>query len=53
MKQDTLEMRQFFPKELDLLVELGGFKIAQRYGSWDLGPDKQDDYKQIYVLKLR
>ena len=53
LKNDTLEMRQFFPKELDLLVELGGFSIEQKYGNWNLEPDGPDDFKQIMVLKAK
>jgi SAM-dependent methyltransferase len=45
----TLELRCFFPCELDLLLKHHGFKIVSKYGDFDYSPFSGDAPKQICV----
>lgn len=46
-----LTMRQFFPEELKFLLRTNGFRIVESYGSWDLEPISDENFKQILVCK--
>ena len=47
-----LNMRIFFPQELDALLKLNGFNIEAKYGDFDRGPFISDSPKQIIVSHL-
>jgi hypothetical protein len=42
-----------FPREIDLLVKLSGFRVLEEYGNWDFSPYRLDTYRRIMVLKSR
>lgn len=48
-----LEMRQFFPQELDALVEYNGFEIIAKYGDTDKTPFDENPAYQHLLLKKR
>lgn len=47
-----LIMRQFFPEELKLILMTNGFQIVESYGSWDMEPISDKNFKQILVCKM-
>lgn len=49
---EELTMRLFFPRELDALLELSGFVIEDKYGSYDRRPFDSRSPKQICVCRL-
>lgn len=50
-KTDLLEMRQFFPQEINALLHSSGFKILQSFGDWDGNPISDQNFKQIIVAR--
>jgi len=46
-----LNMRCFFPQELDALFHYNGFKILKKYGSFDKKPFSSASLKQIITAK--
>jgi SAM-dependent methyltransferase len=46
---EELPMRCFFPQELDLLVQCGGFAIESKYGSFERKEFASGDMKQVVV----
>lgn len=51
LKSDSLEMRQFFPQELEQLFSASGFRITEKFGNWDRKAMGSDNFKQIIVAK--
>lgn len=51
IKEDTLEMRQFFPLEIEQLIADSGFKITEKFGAWDRSPMSTVNFKQIFVCE--
>lgn len=49
---DELEMRVFFPQELDSLVRLSGFSIEEKLGAYSGSPFQARSSKQIMVLGI-
>lgn len=49
----TFRMRQFYPQELDALLQFLGFEIVQKYGSFDMKSFSGDDEQQIIVCANR
>lgn len=47
----NLDMRIFFPQELDSYLEWNGFHIVHKFGSFAEEPFTDGSQKQIYVLK--
>ena len=47
-----LNMRVFFPQELDALLRVGGLKIEAKYGDFDESPFTSGSPKQIIRVKL-
>ena len=45
-----LNMRMYFPRELDALFRYNGFTVEQKYGGLDLRPFDADSPTQIFVL---
>jgi len=50
---EILEMRMFFPQELDGYVRFNGFEIEEKYGSYDLSEFNSTSSKQIIVAKVK
>jgi len=48
-----LNLRCFFPLELEALLHYNGFRIAAKYGDFDRSPFRSDSPKQIIVCALR
>ncbi|MEB2777347.1 class I SAM-dependent methyltransferase [Algoriphagus sp. D3-2-R+10] len=46
----NMDMRLFFPKELDSYLEWTGFNIVHKFGSFEEEAFDDDSEKQIYVL---
>ena len=53
VKVDELNMRCFFPQELDMLMHYNGFEVTQKYGNFDKSPFKSSSPKQILLLRTR
>lgn len=49
----NMDMRLFFPQELDSYLERTGFYIIHKFGSFDEEAFNNDSEKQIYVLGLQ
>jgi SAM-dependent methyltransferase len=50
---EQLNVRCFFPQELDLLVRANGFEIEEKFGNFDRRPFASGDMKQVVVCKVR
>lgn len=48
----NLDMRLFFPQELDSYLEQAGFGIVHKFGGFEEEPFDDKSEKQIYVLSL-
>lgn len=48
-RHTVLEMRQIFPQELPLLLELGGLRLESRYGEFDRSPLTGSSRRQVCV----
>jgi SAM-dependent methyltransferase len=48
-----LEMRFFYPQELEALLHYNGFTVMERYGDYDRGPLTAESRTMIYVCRLR
>ena len=48
---ENLDVRCFFPQELDQLVRANGFEIEAKYGNFEWKPFAAGDMKQIVVCK--
>ena len=46
-----LNMRCFFPQELDALLHYNGFKMLRKYGDFDLSEFTADSPKQIVICR--
>ncbi len=49
----SFEMRQFFPQEIDTLLEYNGFTIDRKYGGYDGEEFSGDSPKQLIVCTVR
>lgn len=47
-----LDMRCFYPLEMDALLKYNGFKVLCKYGSYDKKPFTAASTKQIYICAL-
>lgn len=47
----NLDMRMFFPQELDLYLELNGFDITHKFGGFSEESFNDDSEKQIFVCQ--
>jgi len=50
---DKLDMRCFFPLEMDALVKYINFVVIHKFGNFDEVPFGRNSPKQIYVCKLK
>ena len=48
---ENLDMRIFYPMELDYLLESNGFRIVDKYGDFDRSAFTPESPEQIYVCK--
>lgn len=48
----NLDMRLFFPQELDSYLERAGFNIIHKFGGFEEEPFRNESEKQIYVLSI-
>ncbi len=48
---ENLNMRMFFPQELDNYLKCSGFKIEEKYGAFDKSEFKSNSEKQIIITK--
>jgi SAM-dependent methyltransferase len=48
---DPLDVRCFFPQELDLLVRANGFSVDEKLGNFERKPFASGDMKQIVVCR--
>ena len=46
-----LNMRIFYPRELDALLTLNGLEIKEKHGNFDEAPFKSDSPKQLVICK--
>lgn len=49
----NMDMRLFFPRELDFYLERAGFDVVHKFGSFEEEAFNDDSEKQIYVLSLK
>ncbi len=49
----NLDMRMFFPKELDSRLEWNGFKIIRKFGSFEETEFDSGSEKQIFICELK
>ena len=47
----SLEMRVFFPQEMDALLHYNGYKLVAKYGDWDEAPFTSDSRLQLVVCQ--
>ena len=52
-KSFKLRVRQFFPQELDALVEYNGFEIIEKYGDNQFTPFSKKPFYQNILCKIR
>jgi len=50
-RQEELNMRCFFPQELDLLVRSQGFEILEKFGNFERKPFASGEPKQIVICR--
>ncbi len=50
---EDLNLRIFFPQELDALLQLHGFEIENKFGNFDETPFVSDSPKQVVVCRKR
>jgi len=48
-REERLDMRCFFPLEMDALLKYNGFAIVKKFGSFEEAPFESGSQKQIYV----
>jgi len=46
---EPIEMRVFFPQELEAILKLNGFRIAAKYGDYDAKPFDSQSERQIII----
>ena len=48
-RQTELAMRQIYPQELPLLLELGGFRLVERFGGFDRSAFVAESMRQVCI----
>ncbi|MBL4812875.1 MAG: class I SAM-dependent methyltransferase [Rhodobacteraceae bacterium] len=51
MRMVPLPMRYVYPPELDLMAQLNGFKLAERWGSWNKAPYDANSKMHVSVYE--
>ena len=49
----NMDMRLFYPQELDFYIECAGFTIVHKFGSFEEALFGDNSEKQIYVLQKK
>ena len=44
-------LRQIFPRELPLILELGGMRLCDRFGGFDRSPFSEESWRQVCVCE--
>ena len=52
VKNQKLDMRCFYPLEMDLHIKYNNFKIIEKFGDFDLNKFSSDSKKMIYICKI-
>jgi hypothetical protein len=52
-RKEELNMRMFFPQELENYLRYTGFQIENKFGNYDLSSFTNDSGKQIIISKLK
>jgi len=50
---NEIELRMFFPQELDAILKYNGFKINAKYGDFDQTPFTSDSRRQIFSCQVK
>jgi SAM-dependent methyltransferase len=50
--EGELNMRMYFPQELDALLKYNGFTIEQKFGNYDLSPFNLEAEKQLIICSV-
>jgi len=50
---DKLDMRCYYPLEMDALINYNGFEIVAKFGDYDENPFDSESKKQIFICKLK
>lgn len=50
---EQLDMRCFYPLEMDTILKYNGFKIIEKFGDYNETPFKSESPKQIYVCNIQ
>lgn len=50
---NELNMRVFFPQELDIILKYNGFEILEKFGSFDKNEFTSKDMKQICICQVK
>ncbi len=51
-RHTPLELRQIFPQELELLLGLGGLRLAERFGGFERGPLTKESRRQVCIATV-
>lgn len=49
IRHTRLDLRQIYPQELPLLLELGGLQLRDRFGGFDRSPMTRQSFRQVCV----
>jgi len=47
----TLNLRMYFPKELDALLQYNGMRVVEKFGDWDRSPLGPESNNQIFICE--
>jgi len=50
-KTRTLDMRCFYPQEMETLLKYNGFKVIKKFGNFDEDPFLNESMKQIFICQ--
>ena len=50
---EPLDMRCFFPQEMDALLDYNGFEIMEKYGDFQRGAFVESSTKQIFICRKK
>lgn len=48
-RRTRLDLRQIYPQELPLLLDMGGLKLAERFGDFDRAPLTANSFRQVCI----
>jgi len=52
-RQDELNLRMFFPQELDALLRGAGFEIVEKFGDFEGGKFENGSHKQVVIAAIK